>query len=187
MKNDRIIQLNLGCGDQRLDGFIGIDRLPRQGTDLICDLGQGFPVASSSVDHIYTKSVLEHIGDLESVLKEILRVLKPGSKVYIYVPHWSNPFYYSDYTHRRFFGLTTFDYFARPENQVYRAVPTYNDICFQTEQVRLLFQSPFRWLNWPMKGFQWLINRRISWQLFYEYHLSTFVPCYAIEYTLRRK
>ncbi len=181
------VKLNVGCGSQSLEGFLGLDIRVAGGTDVICDLTDYLPMAANSVDYIYSKSFLEHVDDLEFVLREFNRVLKPHSSVYIYVPHWSNPFYYSDYTHRRFFGLVTFDYFARSENQVYRAVPTYADIYFLTEQVRLLFQSPFRWLNWLMKGFQWLINRRVSWQLFYEYHLSAFVPCYAIEYTLRRE
>ena len=187
MNEPETIKLNLGCGDQRLAGFIGLDCLPRRGTDLICDLAQGIPVVTGSVDHIYAKSILEHIYDLESILREIVRVLMPGGTVHIYAPHWSNPFYYSDYTHRRFFGLASFDYFARPEKQIYRAVPTYTDINFQTDRVRLLFHSPFRWANWFMKGLQWLVNQRPSWQLFFEYHLSSLVPCYAVEYILRRE
>lgn len=87
---------------------------------------------------------------------------------------------------QRFAGFISFDYLSRPERQIYRAVPTYADFYFQTDRVRLLFHSPFRWLNWLMKGLQWLVNRRPSWQLFYEVHLSSLVPCYAVEYILRR-
>ena len=187
MSEQKGIQLNLGCGDQRLAGFIGFDTLSRQGTDVIGDLNAPLPFAAASVGHIYAKSVLEHIENLELLLREMARILQPDGTIYIYVPHWTNPFYYSDYTHRRFFGLASFDYFARPEGQVYRAVPTYTDMYFQTDRVRLLFHSPFKWLNWLMKGFQWLVNQRPSWQLFYEYHLSSFVPCYAVEYSLRRE
>lgn len=181
------VNLNVGCGAQRLEGFLGLDIRVDAGTAVVCDLTDFLPLADGSVDHIYSKSFLEHVDDLEFVLSEFRRVLKSGSSLYIYVPHWSNPFYFSDYTHRRFFGLATFDYFARPGEHVFRAVPVYTNIFFQTERVRLLFQSPFRWLNWLMKGFQWLVNKRPSWQLFYEYHLSSFVPCYAIEYSLRRE
>lgn len=186
MNQARTIQLNLGCGDQRLDGYIGLDRLPRQGTDLICDLSQGIPVASGSIDHIYAKSVLEHIDDLESLLAEMERVLKPDGTIYIYVPHWRNPFYYSDYTHRQFFGLATFDYFAAPGQQIYRRVPTYSAVRWQTVSVRLLFKSPFAVMHWLLKGVQWLVNRRSRWQMFFEYHLAGIIPCYAIEYQLRK-
>ena len=105
-------------------------------------------------------------------------------KFYIYVPHWSNPFYYSDYTHKRFFGLASFDYFAVPEDQKYKHVHPYSTIRFQKMQVRLLFNSPFRLFHIIMKAFQWLINRSNQFQLFYEYHLSSLIPCYAIEFVL---
>lgn len=187
MSINKVVQLNLGCGDQRLEGFFGLDRLPRQGTDLICDLERGIPIAANSVNHIYAKSVLEHLANLEPLLREILRALKPGGTVYIYVPHWSNPFYYSDYTHRRFFGLATFDYFANADEQIYRSAPTYSDIRFQTLSVRLLFKSPFFLFHWLLKGVQWIINRHPRWQLFFEYHLAGVIPCYAVEYRLQKR
>ncbi|MFO7540905.1 MAG: methyltransferase domain-containing protein [Chloroflexota bacterium] len=179
------VKINLGCGNQQLPGYFGLDRLHRAGVDLICDLNDPLPIASGSVDHIYAKSLLEHIDELEQLLGEVSRTLKPGGTFYIYVPHWSNPFYYSDYTHRRFFGLASFDYFAETGQQVYRHVPTYSDIRFETVSVRLLFKSPFRLLNWLMKAWQWLVNRTVTGQLFFEYHLSALVPCYALEYILR--
>lgn len=180
------VQINLGCGNQRMAGYFGLDKLHRAGVDLICDLNYPLPIASESVDHVYAKSLLEHIDKLEQLLTEVTRVLKPDGTFYIYVPHWSNPFYYSDYTHRRFFGLASFDYFAEPEWQKYRRVPTYSDIRFQTVSVRLLFKSPFKTLNWLMKAGQWLVNRTVTGQLFFEYHLSALVPCYALEYILRK-
>jgi hypothetical protein len=51
--------------------------------------------------------------------------------------------------------------------------------------VRLLFVSPSRLLH-PlfMKAIQFIINRHRMLQLLYELHLSSFVPCSAIEYRL---
>lgn len=180
------VQINLGCGDQQISGYFGLDRLQRAGVDLICDLNQPIPIASKSVDYVYAKSLLEHIDELEQLLGEVSRILKPGGTFYVYVPHWSNPFYYSDYTHRRFFGLASFDYFSEPGQQRYRHVPVYSDIRFETVSVRLLFQSPFKVLHWLMKAGQWLINKTTTAQLFFEYHLSVFLPCYALEYVLRK-
>jgi SAM-dependent methyltransferase len=180
-------RVNLGCGDQRLHGYIGLDILKRAGTDVICDLNVSIPLASSSVEHIQATSLLEHIDQFEQLLKEVFRVLGPDGTFYVTVPHWTNPLYYSDYSHRRFFGLATFDYFANPEDQAYRKVPVYTEIRFQAVSTRLIFWSPFRLLYWPMKGFQLLVNCGTAPQLFYEYHLSSLVPCYAIEYVLRLK
>lgn len=180
-------RINLGCGDQRLPDHIGIDILKRAGTDVICDLNVSIPLAASSVEQIQATSLLEHIDQLERLLKEVSRVLSPDGTFYVTVPHWTNPLYYSDYTHRRFLGLATFDYFAEPEDQTYRKVPVYTEIRFQPVSTRLIFWSPFRPLYWLMKSFQWLVNRGTGLQLLYEYHLSSLVPCYAIEYVLRLK
>ena len=60
---------------------------------------------------------------------------------------------------------------------MYRHVPVYSVLRFRTVRVRLIFKSPFRWLNWLMKEFQWLVNRREGYQLFYEYRLLCLVPC----------
>jgi SAM-dependent methyltransferase len=179
------IRLNFGCGDQRKPGYIGIDKTLRHGTDLVCELNHPLPFASQTVDHIYAKSVLEHIEGLEDLLCETQRILTDQGTFYIYVPHWNNPFYYSDYTHKRFFGLATFDYFVRSQDQKYRHVPVYKQLKFHIVNVRLIFKSPFRMLNWLDKGIQLWVNRSVGMQLFYEYYLSSLIPCYAIEFLLQ--
>jgi SAM-dependent methyltransferase len=179
--------INLGCGDQCLDGYIGLDILIRKGTNVVSDLEKPLPFATDSVNMIYAKSVLEHIDNLEEILQEVDRILSHSGKFYVYVPHWSNPFHYSDYTHKRFFGLATFDYFSDIKDQKYKFIQPYSSTRFKTLQIRLLFKSPFRLLHISMKILQWFINRNNTLKLFYEYHLSSFFPCYAIEYILRKK
>jgi SAM-dependent methyltransferase len=43
-------------------------------------------VASGTYDFIYSVNVLEHITDLESEVKELRRVLKPGGVLFVFVP-----------------------------------------------------------------------------------------------------
>jgi len=181
------IRVNLDCGDERPPGYLGFDILKRAGPDVICDLNVSIPLAGDRVEQVRAQSSLEHIDQLERLLGEVSRILKPGGTFYVYVPHWSNPFDYSDYTHRRWFGLVTFEYFVDSQDQVYRRVPVYSTPRFRTSHIRLIFGSPFSLLRWLMKGFQWLINRRVGLPLFNEYHLSSLVPCYAIEYALHCK
>jgi len=52
------------------------------------DLGYGIPFADSSVPAIYTSHLLEHVTriDAQRLMKECLRVLKPGGMVRIVVP-----------------------------------------------------------------------------------------------------
>lgn len=180
------VKLNLGCGEQRLAAFIGVDRLWGQGADVIGDLEVSLPFATASVHQIYAKSFLEHIDHLEQLLSEINRVLVAGGELVIYVPHWSNPLFYSDYTHRRFFGLASFDYFAAAQHQLFRPVPQYSKIRLKTKTVRLLFDSPFPWMRSLLKAVQLVVNRSRTFQLFYEVHLSHVIPCYAVEYVLQK-
>ena len=188
MKNQRnCIQISLGCDNQRLPGYIGLDQLRRAGTDVICDLNRPLPFVSACADHVYARSSMEHVDKLIQLMTEAHRFLRPGGTLYIYAPHWGNPFYYSDPTHRRFFGLATLDYFLSPQEQVYRRVPVYERLDFRVVGVRLIFLSPFRPISWLMRGLQWIVNYRVPLQVFYEYHVSSLIPCYAVEYRLHRE
>ncbi len=115
-------------------------------------------------------------------MKEIVRVLKDNGKAHIFVPHFSNPYYYSDYTHRRFFGLYTFYYFVDEERQLKRKVPNfYTDIRINIISQRLVFKSPF-WFSRQIKKLQgFVFNCHRSIQEFYEEHLCYIFPCYGIE------
>lgn len=76
------MKLNLGGGLQKIPGFTNVDR----------QLGQeAFPLpayADGSVDEIRASHILEHFGHREvpEVLKEWVRVLKPGGEIRIAVP-----------------------------------------------------------------------------------------------------
>jgi hypothetical protein len=52
------------------------------------------------------------VPDLPRLIEELGRVMAPGAALTIIVPHFSNPFYYSDPTHRTPFGLYTMAYFC---------------------------------------------------------------------------
>ena len=179
------ICLELGCGTRRIPGRIGIDRLPLPTVDMVADLEEGLPLSDNCADEIHSKSLLEHISNFEFLMGEIARVLKPGGKAYLYVPHFSNPYYYSDYTHVRFFGLYTFYYFVATEHQMKRKVPDfYSGIRFRVLSQRLIFHSPFKWQRPVKKIWEYIFNITPGVQEFYEANLSYLFPCYALEVVL---
>ena len=130
--------LDLGCGDGALLAYLrehrqvsgygleidetNIISAIRNGVNVIhADLEAGLPfLPDRSVDEIHCRSFLEHIENFEHLFTEMVRVLKDDGRACIFVPHFSNPYYYSDYSHKRPFGLYTFYYFAAPERQFRR-------------------------------------------------------------------
>lgn len=145
-----VVAVELGCGPNKAAGVIGIDLLPLPGVDIVHNMEEGLTfIADNSVDEISSSHFLEHIVNFEPLMKEIHRVLKPGGIHKVTVPHFSNPHYYSDFTHKRFFGLYTFDYFSRKEDQsLRRKVPDfYVDFHFTVTKRDLLFIRYFSMRN----------------------------------------
>jgi SAM-dependent methyltransferase len=183
VKGNAPVIVDLGCGKKKKPGRISVDKLDLPNVDIVADLEDGLSfLPDNSVDQIHGRSVLTHIENFENLMREIIRVLKKEGTAHIFVPHFSNPYYYSDYTNKRFFGLYTFYYFVDTKHQLKRKVPNfYTDIRIKIISQRLVFTSPF-WLRRRIKkllGF--VFNCHRSLQEFYEEHLCYIFPCYGIE------
>jgi predicted SAM-dependent methyltransferase len=115
LASGRPVIIELGCGGKKRAGRIGIDSVDLPQVDIVADLEEGLPfLPDSAVDEIHAEHVLEHIADLEGLMREIVRVLKSEGTCRVRAPHFTNPYYYSDYTHKRPFGLYTFEYSGAP-------------------------------------------------------------------------
>ncbi|NPA24260.1 MAG: methyltransferase domain-containing protein [Deltaproteobacteria bacterium] len=180
------VEVELGCGARRESfaecGRIGIDRVELDNVDIVADLEQGLSfLPDRSVDVIHARSLFEHIENFELLLGEILRVLKDDGRARILVPHFSNPYHYSDPTHVRFFGLYSFYYFCRPECQPARKVPVfYTAARLRIHSLKLVFKSPFTVRRRIKKLWQKLFNLSPAMQEFYEENLCWILPCYGI-------
>jgi SAM-dependent methyltransferase len=178
--------LDIGCGPRKKNpAWIGIDALDFDDVDLVGDvfevLGQ-FPDAS--VDAVYSAHFFEHIDGVDKLLAEVGRVLKPGGTLKVIVPHFSNPYFYSDYTHKNFFGLYSFSYLAK-DNLLKREVPNYQVASvFEIAGIYLRFQSPFFYRGFINRLFGSVINLSYYLKELYEEHFSRLMYCYEIEYDL---
>ena len=89
----KTINLEIGCGERkpcRAD-FIGLDRFPLPGVDIVCDLDtRPIPLPDNHCDLVYASHVLEHVSNLLAVMREIWRVCKPGAQLCILAPYYSN-------------------------------------------------------------------------------------------------
>lgn len=184
----RSVSLELGCGPYRaFPAYLGVDSIAYPGVDICCDVFEFLErLPDACVDAVHSSHFLEHVPDLGRLMDQFARVCKPGGRVVSVVPHFSNPYFYSDPTHARFFGLYTMSYFAR--DRLYRRkVPTYGKApAFELQEVALSFRSPFR-LRYAMRlPIQWAVNATRWGQEFYEEFLTPFFYCYELKYTLVR-
>lgn len=186
LQMDKKICIELGCGSKPSHDRITIDKLDLPHVDIVADLENGLPfLPDNSIDAVYSRSVLEHVDNFPFLMREIWRVLKPDGKKHLFVPHFSNPYYYSDYTHTRHFGLYSFEYFSPEQNRYFRKVPSfYQDFGFSTEKVRLVFTSPWEVRRKLKNILQKIFNSTPRMQELYEENFCYLFPCYGIEATL---
>ena len=111
------LHVELGCGARKRDpASIGIDVLDYEGVDLVGDVFDALAMfPDASVARVYSSHFAEHVDDVSRLLTELARVSAPGARLTIVVPHFSNPFYYSDPTHRTAFGLYTMAYYCEQD------------------------------------------------------------------------
>ena len=139
------LKVDLGCGDKKVPGTIGVDIEKLPGVDIICDLERfPWPFKDSSFEEIYCSHLLEHFSDTVKIMEEIHRTAKNGAIVNIIVPHVSCEGAFRDPTHESFFTYRTFEYFAiRTDN-----IPSYySKAKFQIEKIKLIFMKRYQPLS----------------------------------------
>lgn len=118
------LKLDIGCGPNKREGFIGVDSLPFDGkVDVVLNVvapkvykGNGVPTTwhgaptqieqwpwdDNSVDEVYSSHFVEHLTGAERIgfWNELYRVMKPGAKATITTPHWASGRAYGDPTHQ---------------------------------------------------------------------------------------
>lgn len=112
--------LHLGCGTRSREGCLNVDCAELPGVDVVWDLNSyPWPFATGAWQHVVAHHVLEHLDDAVRAVSELHRILAPGGKAEVRVPHmagcgaWNNP------THQHFFTRRSFDYFKRGHHYNY--------------------------------------------------------------------
>lgn len=86
LKPPAIRQLEIGSGPVRKNGWVTLDMC--RGADVFWDLRRPLPFADASFDLVYCSHVLEHFAhpDLQRLLQQVLRILRPGGRFLVAVP-----------------------------------------------------------------------------------------------------
>lgn len=142
--------LDVGCGANKTPGAIGLDNNPRTAADVIHDLGDiPYPFADNEFDLIVSNHVVEHVPDVMAFIGELHRITRPGGRIKLLTPHYTNPDWANDPTHRNHINSYTFNTFMAGR-QVFD---------FYTEIQLRPVSTHVSLLNlWKMLGVQFVVN-----------------------------
>jgi SAM-dependent methyltransferase len=149
--------LDVGCGNDKIPGAIGIDLVPTSAVDVVHDLNKvPWPLADDSFQLIRLHSILEHLADVVSTMNEVYRVARPGATVLIGTPHFSSANAFTDPSHVHFFSARFLDYFIG-STELGQQYGFYSEARFKLEERRITL-SPF-WTKLRLTG---AMNRILS-------------------------
>ncbi len=82
------VRLNLGCGLDRRQGYVNVDRVPEHHPDLVCDVTWLAPIGDRTAAEVLAQDVLEHIprAQCPTALREWNRVLADDGVLALRVP-----------------------------------------------------------------------------------------------------
>jgi SAM-dependent methyltransferase len=182
--------LDIGCGNAKTAGAVGIDANANTQADVIHDLDVfPWPLPSDQFERIVCNHIVEHVADMLRFMGEVHRVARAGALVSIVTPHFTNRSSFTDPTHRRHLTRRSFDYFLPPTpyprpSFMQRALETkfevpnfYTGTHFKITCAHMRLARPFRGL-----GIQWLANRFPD---FYELYLAFMFPARDLYFTLQ--
>jgi len=142
--------LDVGCGANKAEGAIGLDNNPRTAADVIHDLGDlRYPFADNEFDLIVSNHVVEHVPDIMAFITELYRITRDGGRIRLLTPHYTNPDWANDPTHRNHLNSYSFNTFM-PDRQVF---DFYTDV--QLKPVRTYVSLANLW---RALGIEFLVN-----------------------------
>jgi SAM-dependent methyltransferase len=155
--------LDVGCGVRKAPGAVGIDRNPASAADVLCELDHiPYPFASGAFDRIEATHVIEHVSNVIGTMEEFHRLVRPGGRVHVVTPHYTDFSSFCDPTHRWHLNSFSFRYFGEDHG----GFGYYSPVRFREISVRVRLLA-----LWRMLGFEFLVNHSRRFRLFWEHYL----------------
>lgn len=151
-----MLRLNLGCGANRMAGWVNVDREASLAPDQVADLERlPWPWPDDSVDEVLLNHVLEHLGATPAafigVMKELWRVCRDGARIQVNVPDPRHDDFLGDPTHVRPVTLDTLGLFSQRFNRAALAAGGPNTplglihgVNFEVEEHERVLDEPWR-------------------------------------------
>lgn len=120
LQNPKYAQLHIGCGWDKKEGFVNIDKSRSVRPDVVVDIEQGLPFVDNSFEVIYSEHCLEHVRPeyWSFVLNEIARVAKEGCVLELKLP-FDNIGQRTNCDHYRTFSWHSFDQLKKEGKREY--------------------------------------------------------------------
>jgi len=143
--------LDLGCGDNKVEGAIGLDNIALSEVDIVHDLLHfPYPIKANSFDTIYLRHVIEHfnIDKINNIMNECYRILKKDGQLFINVPHVFSIAAFTDPTHKQYFTFGSGYFWGKKYQKSY-----YSDIdsCWELLNVECSRITWFDWKKYQLK------------------------------------
>jgi SAM-dependent methyltransferase len=133
--------LDLGCGDRKTKGTIGIDCVRLPGVDIIHDLNRfPYPFEDNTFDKVLMLNIIEHLDDTIKVMREVYRILKPGGIVHIETVYWNHKHSISDPQHKHLFNEHSWEFYTGKRKQYY------TDYAFEMLSLKWLYDYKNKYL-----------------------------------------
>ena len=162
--------LDVGCGVNKTEGAVGLDKNPRSGADVIHDLGQlPYPFGDNEFDLVVSNHVVEHVPDVIAFISELHRVTRHGGRIKLLTPHYTNPDWANDPTHRNHINSYTFNTFISGRE----VFDFYTDVQLKPITCYVSLAG-----LWKALGIEFLVNLDTKWpsmrwtRKFWEQYLS---------------
>lgn len=109
------IKYDLGCGNNKREGFTGIDIVKTDATDIIFDLfkPKWTFAEDNSVDELHCSHFIEHVPNMMAFMNECHRILKPGCTLTVISPYYSSVRCWQDPTHLNAISEYSFLYYDK--------------------------------------------------------------------------
>lgn len=149
------MKLNMGCGVNRREGWVNVDKEAACNPDLLLDVERfPWPLDDDSVDEMLFHHSLEHMGQSSSlfldIMQEIYRVCSHGATLQVNVPHPRHDHFLGDPTHVRAITPDLFALFSKKNNESWRhmgaantPLALYLDVDFELRQVTQVIEQDY--------------------------------------------
>ncbi|MFJ3233532.1 glycosyltransferase [Streptomyces sp. NPDC086787] len=135
-----LVALDLGAAVRKPPGYVGVDRRPGDGVDIVAALPERLDLPDDSVGLVRAVDFLEYVPDKVPLINELYRLLAPGGMLLTMTPSSDGRGAHQDPSHSAYYNENSFWYYT---DDNYRSYVPEIEARFQSS--RLVTYYPTDW------------------------------------------